>query len=76
MFYSFISDDGKIDYPVKSIASILKISYPTAKKIKEFTKGGGRNFTDSEAKKYIKNKSEDNYMIKIIMERGQKLKLF
>ena len=75
MFYSFISDDGEIDYPVQSIANILKVSYPTAGKIKKFTKEGGRNFTDEEARKYIKNKNEDTPMVKIILDRGKLIDL-
>jgi len=72
LFYTFISDDGSINYPIKSISEILKVSYSTAKRIKDFTENKvNRRFTDMEAKKYIKNKNENHPMVKIILDRAK-----
>lgn len=71
MFYTFISDDGKIDYPISSICKILDISYYTAKKIKEQIKKGENSMNEKEAHKYISNKSEEHPMIDIIIQTSK-----
>lgn len=52
-FYSFISDDGNIDYPVASIQKILNVSYGTAKKIK-FSKTKDGYYTKPQANAQMK----------------------
>ena len=71
VFCWFISEDGKIDYPVSSISRIIDVSYYTAKKIKTAIINGERKFSDKEKDKYISNKSEDHPMINIILQASE-----
>jgi hypothetical protein len=73
-FYQFISDEGKIDFPIQSISNIIGVSYQTAKKIKQQITVMERPFTDGELKKYISNKSEEHPMFKVLLQMGDIIK--
>jgi transposase-like protein len=67
VFYTFFSDDGKIDYPIQSISKILNISYNSAKNIKKWVLEG-REFSDQEIDKHIKSKDDDYPVFKILLQ--------
>jgi hypothetical protein len=71
MFYQFISDDGKIDYPVKSIMTMIDISYKTAVKIKTYLKTFEKPFSKEEIDRFFKNKTEDHPFINIILQSAK-----
>lgn len=74
-FYKFISEDGKIKYPISSIQKIMDISYGTAKKIKKHTEEGTRlsgETTDEFAEKFIGRIHENHYWTKLISQKADK----
>jgi transposase-like protein len=70
-FYQYISEEGIIDYPIRTIMRILDISYQTAKKIKQQVSAMEKPFSDEELNKYISNKTDEHPMIKVLLQLGK-----
>ncbi len=68
VFYTIISDDGNIDYPIPSIQYMLDVSYGTAKNIKYAVKNRERKGQEGFAERFIKSKTEDHWWVKILVE--------
>jgi hypothetical protein len=65
VFYLFMTDDGKIEFPISDICEILDVSNGTAKKIKSFYSGEEGDST-GRAEKYI-SKGEDHALVKFLL---------
>ncbi len=68
VFYTFISDNGNIDYPISSIAYILDVSYGTAKNIKRCHKTGERKDQEGFGEKFVDGKTEEHPWVKIMLQ--------